>query len=289
MYHTRRKGLKSVALLLAVVCALPLMAVLFGGALNTYAAEVQYYSDDNAYGGEGASYNADYKIYNDYKVEHDDFEVFTAPSYTDDNEEHSNYCAATAGANVVSFYDYYYENLIPNFFPGMYIGGTFVYYPHSRLPQVVTMIDTLYDLMEINVHAPGATEQDFKDGLTEYVEDQGYDISFTSFYKNKTTVNLDKLEDAISANKVGVIFLSEYNLVYGFTDYDGYTLVTKRNNLVGHMMMVYGYITVDYYKDNKKTTETYLQVSSGYSTAYQGYIKMDDFLEIDDALIVNIS
>ena len=54
-------------------------------------------------------------------------------------------------------------------------------------------------------------------------------------------------------------------------------------------MMVYGYFTVDYYKNGSKfLTETYLCASSCNSFADAGFIKMDDNLTIDDAIIVQI-
>ena len=55
-------------------------------------------------------------------------------------------------------------------------------------------------------------------------------------------------------------------------------------------MMVYGYITVRYYDNGSLIgTDTFLQASSGFNTADQGYIRMDDYLQIEEALIVNVS
>ena len=55
-------------------------------------------------------------------------------------------------------------------------------------------------------------------------------------------------------------------------------------------MMVYGYITINYYNNGSLfRTDTYLQASSGFGSGEQGYIKMDDDLDIEEALIVNIS
>ena len=55
-------------------------------------------------------------------------------------------------------------------------------------------------------------------------------------------------------------------------------------------MMVSGYQTVGYYTNNTLIgTETFLIVSSGYQTAEDGYMKLNDFSKIDEAWIVNVS
>ena len=62
------------------------------------------------------------------------------------------------------------------------------------------------------------------------------------------------------------------------------------NSQTGHIMMVYGYKTMGYYTDGVKTDEkTFLLVSSGYGTGDQGYMELNDFSEIDEAWIVNVS
>lgn len=54
-------------------------------------------------------------------------------------------------------------------------------------------------------------------------------------------------------------------------------------------MMVYGYQTIAYYKNGVNfRTDTYLQASSGFGSAETGYIKMNDYIGIMDALIINI-
>ena len=144
--------------------------------------------------------------------------------------------------------------------------------------------------MNVNVVAPGATENDYKTGLTRYVKEQGYNLSFTSFHGNSTCVDLNKVAQMAANNKVGVIFCNRYNFVYGFNDKDNSRKVVQKIANAGHMMMVYGYFTVDYYKNGSKfLTETFLEVTSCYSSGDRGYVKMNDYLEIDDALIMNIS
>lgn len=257
---------------------------------NVMANEGAYYCDDG-YGGEGESIDVSYTVTYDSYVENRDYYVSSAPSYSKVSNDHSNDCASKTGGNIVGFYDRYYTNLIPNFDPGISMGSSYVYFPYAGIPAIRTMIDSLYNLMGINVNAPGATKQDFIDGLTEYVEGKGYDISFSSFYSSTTTVNLSKVRQMVQTNKVGVLMCSRYNFIYTINHSSSgtSTYVSQRNFNIGHMMMVYGYITIDYYDGGIKTkSETFLQVSSGFDLGDQGYIKMDDYLNIDDALIVNI-
>jgi hypothetical protein len=100
------------------------------------------------------------------------------------------------------------------------------------------------------------------------------------------------LISAVNAGKVGVIMCSEYNFI-GWMGYsnktNGYEVV-QQNSTTGHIMMVSGYKTVGYYTDNTLIgTETFLIVSSGYQTAEDGYMKLNDFSKIDEAWIVNVS
>lgn len=259
-------------------------------ASDVMAYEGAYYCDDG-YGGEGESIDVSYTVTYDSYVENRDYYVSSAPSYSKVSNDHSNDCASKTGGNIVGFYDRYYTNLISNFDPGILMGSTYVYFPYAGIPAIRTMIESLYDLMEINVNASGATKQDFMDGLTEYVEGKGYDISFSSFYGNTTTVNLNQVRQMVQNNKVGVLMCSRYNYIYAINHSSSgtSTYISQRNFNIGHMMMVYGYITINFYNEGIKTkSETFLQVSSGFDSGDQGYIKMDDYLNIDDALIVNI-
>ena len=66
--------------------------------------------------------------------------------------------------------------------------------------------------------------------------------------------------------------------------------VVKNNSTTGHIMMVHGYKTVGYYTNNECIrTETFLLVSSGYDGAAKGFMKLNDFSVIDEALILTIA
>ena len=95
----------------------------------------------------------------------------------------------------------------------------------------------------------------------------------------------------IENHKVGVLLCTKYDFVYAISHGNNFTYLSKSDYYLAHMMMVYGYRTIDYYKDGQIfRSDTYLQVSSGYATGYQGYVLINNSaMEIQEALIVNIS
>ena len=159
------------------------------------------------------------------------------------------------------------------------------------MSQTVSVLESMYTMMKIP-EVGGTTSSNFKNALQTYASNKGYNLSFSSFANNATNVNLSTLTSAVNAGKIGVIMCSQYNFIYamGYSNNMGSYYVNKQNSTTGHIMMVYGYETVGYYTDNTLIgTETFLLVSSGYQTAEQGYMKLNDFSVIDEALIVNVS
>ena len=258
---------------------------------QAFAAEEQRYCDDENYsGGEDSSYNDNQIVNYDSRVIREENYHVSAPTYTGLILGETDICAPVAGLNVVVYYDPYFPNLLPNFEPGMEVNGYFRYYPDLNWTQTDEAVWELYNLMDTNQGAPGTANSDFKNGLVDYFENHGYNMSYSGFYSSQTNVNLSVLDTALNQDKVALILCSQYNFVYSFIVRDTYTEIVKRNSNVGHIMMVYGYMIVDYYKDGSVfQSDTYLYVSSGYGTGIQGFIKMNDHLKINEALIVNVS
>ena len=261
--------------------------------LENTANETFYCADGDdvfIYGGPGEIADATYEVEYDYKEIVEDVKYYSAPSFGNLDDNMTNTCAPAAGTNVVAFYDRWYENLIPSYTPGVLVNNGYYYFSDMAKPETTNVLKTLYELMDTNVGSGGTSESQFLNGLSEYVDNTGYNLSYTSFYEDSKTVDLDALKDAIDQNKVGVIFCSRYNFVYGIVHTENLTSVVKENANVGHMMMAYGYQTIAYYKnDINFRTDTFLYVSSGYSGADQGYIELNSYLNIEDALIMTIS
>lgn len=253
-------------------------------------AEQRYCDDENYAGGEDSSYNDNQTVYYDSRVIRDDVHLFNIASYGGTILEQQNICAPVAGQNVVVYYDRYYPNLIPDFEPGAEYGGVYRYYPDVGWAETNAMVIDLYNIMNTNNGAPGTSDSDFKNGLVQYFSNHGYSLSYSEFSSGEGSVNLNTLKTAIEQGKVALLLCSRYNFVYSFTIRDGNTEIVKRNSNVGHIMMVYGYMIVDYYKNGSVfQTDTYLYVCSGYSTKAQGYVRLNDNLTINNALITNVS
>lgn len=255
-----------------------------------YASEILYSDDGISFWGAGKPIPSSETIYWDNYVVHDEYLVDQAPSYGVAGSV-DNFCAPSAGTNVIGFYDRFYPNLIPNFEPGMMNNGHYWYLPDMNFPQVVQTFNDLYALMGTNQNGAGTSEEQFKKGLKQFVNNHGYNLSYGSFYQNRTGVNINALRGMISSNKVGVLLCTKYNFIYDIVHGPNETFISKSDYTLAHMMMVYGYITIDYYKGGQIfRSDTYLQVSSGYSTGNQGYVLLNNnSMEIQEALIVNIS
>ena len=282
----------AVGALLLVGQASGLTSVSVAKAAETNVSDTEkIYYEDTLFHGFGVMVDASYHVVCD-EMRTLAVKAITAPSYGNGNSAMTNSCGAITGTNVIVFNDQYFTNLIPNFEPGMTeSNGIYDYFPDLGWPQTDSVLETMYNTMRIP-EVGGTTSANFRSALQTYASGKGYALSFSSFYSGETTVNLNTLISALNAGKVGVIMCSEYNFIYGF----GYNTNTNRvevvqqNSTTGHIMMVSGYKTVGYYTDNTLIgTETFLIVSSGYQTADDGYMKLNDFSKIDEAWIVNVS
>lgn len=300
MMHLKKRILAGVWAVIAVFAFSNGAALVSAAAQNTEGDlrfcddaptddEMIYYDGDDPYYGSGAHYDVSYTLNFDYKVEHFEYEGADAAAITAGGIYAENSCTGHAGACVVGFYDRFYPNLIPDYEPGITSNGVYIYMPDLGQQPLKDMFTKLYNYMQINVGGPGATEEEFKTGLKRYVNEQGCTLSYTTFHKNSSTVNIDRVRYIAPSFQVGVVFMSEYNFVYGFTD-----TATSRNVIMeysqnGHVMMVYGVYTVDYYKNGSIfLSETYLQALTCNSSGRKVYLKMNDHIKIVDALIVNV-
>ena len=272
------------------VCGLCALLLAANGGMVRKASAHARYCDDGYYEGSGTRVSTDYTIEYDSYVEHNEYYVYQAPSLHNGGTGATNCCSSKAGTNVIAFYDRYYTNLIEDFEPGMEYKGIYRYFPNIESVKIPALHTTLYNYMNVNVNYPGATEDDFKSGLKRYVNEQGYNVNYKSAHQNAKMVNLTKIQQMVNNNQVAVLCFSGYNFVYGFTVASTYRKVYQEAVDAGHMMMVYGYFTVDYYKNGRLfLTETYLQASMCNGLGDQGFIKMNDYGNIDDAFIVEIS
>lgn len=303
MHNVIKKNIlgKAAIFLLAGTVAVGQFAGFFGNnAVQAHAEEsekeiVYYadtiYGDDAAYEGEGVTTTSSYTIDCDQMVVDSYVSHASVPSFGTGDDGYTNVCGPVSGTNIVAFYDRWYTNLIPNYTPGMVTSsGAYRYFPDRRLAVTNDVISDLYELMNIE-EIGGTTSANFRNGLDSYAEGKGYDISFSSMYQNATMVNLSKLTTAINQNKVGLVMCSTYNFVSKIqSNSDGSVFIGRKNSTTAHMMMIFGYKTISFYKSgNLVCTKTFLHACSGFNTQDIGFIELNDFSIINEAYIVSVT
>ena len=254
--------------------------------------EIIYY--DSVYGAPVGSSSTE-----TYTIDCDDYEITadytydSVPAFGNTEAIFTNYCGPITGMDIVLFNDRWKTNLIPNYEPGFTHPNTGAYYYWAAsTDESDAAYASIYSLMKTG-EVGGTTSTNFRNGLKSFVENAGYDISYSSIYSNSKTVNLNALKTAIDQNKVGVIMCSEYNYILsmGVSMGDTEMTIVKENSTIPHMMMVYGYFTCAYYKNGINfQTDTYLYVTKSDGMTDKGYLQVnDDCLDIDEAYIVTIS
>lgn len=213
----------------------------------------------------------------------------TFPAYYNNNSNLSNECACVAGANLIGYYDRYFENLIPNHSPGVKRGTAYYYNSmNTNLALKQAVIDDLYVRMGTNVSQSGTTQSGFQNGLSSYVQSKGYSISYSSIMSG-STLNIQSLIQSLNDKKPVALLLQGFNLSQ-ISDSNGTTTLTKYTFTGNHIVIVYGLTVVNYY-DSTNTlvkVKTYLSVASGLED-YTGYYILNNNGSIVGANAVEIS
>ena len=209
-----------------------------------------------------------------------------APTY-DANLDLANSCGPTAGGIVVGFYDKYYENLIPNY--TAYYTATGKYKKKDQV-YVPAVMQNLYTLMRTNVDDVGVSEADCKNGLKTYVEQKGYKLTYTSVKNTWGTFQLSIVKNAIDNNKPILLFCDEAGLI-SLAEGDHYDKIVTSIVQNRHVMVAYGYCTVNYYNGLNENfrTDTYLIVSSGLYTMSLAYVQVNTTSWLDNGYVVTIT
>lgn len=240
---------------------------------NAFAESEIYYGNDVAYSSassvsaeiENFSYSTKQVVSNRVNA--------SFPDYFNTNPALTNYCANVAGANIIGYYDRFYENLIPDYIPGMQRPNAYIYYAmnvNQSLKQGV--IDSLYVSMQTNYPEPGTSQAQYKNGLTSYVNSKNLSISFTSVLTN-SAFDFNKVKTQIDNGKPITLYLADFNFSH-FSD-DGSSVTISKNFYSGnHIAIAYGYEKIDYYNAAGSLiyTITFLYASSGILTVNGVYI-----------------
>lgn len=256
---------------------------------NKSEAEVVAYSDDILYSAISTQ-NAETETIYYSRKDTTTYQINSSfPDYYNTNSSLTNTCANVAGANIVGFYDRYYDDLIPSYTTGIQRGNNYTYYPMSlNKDKKQSVINMLYTSMKTNTKNDGTTQDDFQNGLKEYVQLQGRNISYTSVMTNGT-FSLTKYETELRKGNPVALFLSGYNFVV-LVDSGSQVIITKNVYEGNHIVVAYGYQKINYYNANNNLVKSniYIYVSSGINTV-KGYYLLNNGGNINAAEAVAIN
>ncbi len=242
------------------------------------------YYCDNSFSGDivGAVTHTEELSYDRYEEDYIDLDL-TFPKYS--GAYGTNACCPTAGTMLSAYYDVTYDDIIPNFTPGFYRNGKFVFRGQNTV--ISSTMEEMYNLMGTNTIQPGTSEAQFKSGLTKYFNNHGYNLSYN---KLSSPLNLELVKSSISAQKPIILFLSKYDYfpLIGVTINDNEFSMVGYKKTVGHVAMAYGYHEFRFYRNNSLfRTDKYLLVSFGDGTI--GYLTTNSSSIFDVSYTVNVS
>ena len=207
------------------------------------------------------------------------------PQYFDYNASLPNGCAAIAGGVLVGYYDKDYDNLIPNFSSVAKRGEHLIFKPISD--EAADVMQSLFGRMNVNMIQPGATENDFKNGLRSYVVDHGYNVNYKS-YGNSYVVDYEGISQSLQNGIPLALFFDMKFLIYNLQIGDTQLKLGTQPYNASHIAIIYGIKRVRYYNnDSVIRTDTYLSVSSGLMTPTLGHILVERTV-VDDIVGVKV-
>ncbi|MDE5977573.1 MAG: hypothetical protein K2G70_03795 [Turicibacter sp.] len=186
------------------------------------------------------------------------------PNYFNTNLSLTNACANVAGANVVAYYDRYYDELIPNCSVGVNRSTGYTYFAMTvNKDKKQSVIDSFYKSMKTNTKNNGTTQEDFENGLKEYVQSQGRNLSYISVMSNGE-FSFNNFDIELHNGRPVVLFLSGYNFA-SLVDLGNQVRITTSVYAGNHIIVAYGYQKVDYYNSDNVLikSNTYMYVSTG--------------------------
>ncbi len=184
-------------------------------------------------------------------------------------------CAHTAGACILTYYDRFCVNIMPNYDP-MFVMGPIVAYNTASGETIQLALD-LVDLMLIGEPHAGTTFSEFQLGMQTYVEQHGYTYTSTNLFTNGT-FNLNNYKNAVQSNKPVALFLTNFTMSNGIREEDGQDTYGLGYCPVSHVAAGCGYKIITYYDANDSViaTHTYLKVASGLISYNIGYLSVNE-------------
>ena len=197
-------------------------------------------------------------------------------------------CAHTAGAVILTYYDRFCVNIMPNFEPVIRFGSQLVY--RSTAEEIYNMTLELVDLMLIGEPHAGTTFSEFQLGMETFVEQQGYTYTTTNLFTNGS-FNFNSYKNAVESGKPCAIFLTNFAMLNGFIQGDGMETIRSGYCPISHVVAACGYKIDTYYDANNNVlgTRTYLKVASGLISYGVGYLNINESTTISKAISILVS
>ncbi len=211
------------------------------------------------------------------------------PNYYNMNTSLTNFCGPVAGANLIGFFDRYSTNLIPGVSPGRgYPSGYRYTAMMTNSEEKQAVIDDLYGRMQTNVYNDGTTQEQYKNGLTSYVQSKGYSITYSSVMTNGS-FDLEKAKSQLQAGNPISLFMAGFN-ISNISDNGSTVTLNKVLYDSHHISIVFGFDKVVYYNSNGSVLreEIYLKVATGYSNVSGDYIVFE-YGQLSDAEAAHIA
>lgn len=280
-------SIKKTIALISVIAVLALAFALAGASsLTAGAAAERYYGDVTT----ATSSSVVTETVN-YASKTEDSNVINSsfPNYYNTNSSITNTCANVGGANIIGFYDRYYNDLIPNCTVGILRGDVYTYLAMTvNLTQKQDVINALYTAMGTNTIENGTSQAQFHTGLTSYVNGRGKSVSYTSYVTSSGTLDWEGVTAAIDGGTPVALYMADYNIATRSIG-SGSDVYSKEIMTGNHIAIAYGYNEVKYYNANGTLTRTirYFNVSTGYNRTQALYIVGNNGT-LDDAEAVSI-
>lgn len=197
-------------------------------------------------------------------------------------------CANTAGAVIITYYDRFCENLLPDYVPYIIFGTRLIYRDSSA--EVIQLTRTLSEMMLIGEPHVGTTFNEFQYGMQTFAQNQGYTYSSTNVFSNGS-FNFNNYKNSVENNKPVAIFLTNFTMHNGILEEEGKDTIGRGYCPVSHVEVGCGYKIDTYYDANGGViaTRTYLKVASGLIDYGIGYLSLNGESAISKAISTQIS
>ena len=218
----------------------------------------------------------------------------TFPDCYNTNDSLSNACANVAGANIINYYDRFFDNLIPDYVSGRIVKENYIFYPmRTNINKKQAVINTLYTYMRTGIDYQGTTQAMYKQGLAQYVNEKGRNITYNTVLTNNS-FDINKFISQIKMGHPVILYLSGFNLTTILFNEKSDILNKCIYDNSAHIVIAYGYQIVDYFDDAGKliTSKVYIEIASGIQTAISTgqnfFYVLGNNGVLDDAEAVNV-